>query len=83
MIGGKVLLALKDLKDTPPEVVADAATVAHYGLMRTPAALRRASCTALSKFLTEAADKASQNAAPVIHRAVERVAHVNSTLLQG
>lgn len=83
MIGGKVLLALKDLKDTSPEVVADAATVAHYGLMRTPAALRQASCTALSKFLAEAADKASQDTAPVIHRAAERVAHVSSTLLQG
>lgn len=82
MLGGRVLLALKDLKDASPEAVADVATVAHCGLTRTPVALRQASSAALSKFLTEATDRASQSTASVLRRAAEHVAHTSSTLLQ-
>ncbi|EFO63692.1 Hypothetical protein GLP15_240 [Giardia lamblia P15] len=82
MLGGRVLLALKDLKDVSPEIVADVATVAHCGLARTPVALRQASNAALSKFLTEAASRASQTTALIIHRAAKQVARTGSTLLQ-
>lgn len=78
MLGGKVLLALKDLKDASPELIADVVTVAHCGLMKTPASLRQASSAALSKFLADAIDKAPQETALIIRRAAERVSSISN-----
>lgn len=79
MLSGKVLLALKDLKDASPELIADVATIAHCGLMKTPASLRQASTTALSKLLMDIVDKAPQETASIIRRAAKRVACISSS----